>query len=152
MTELRNDDDWQRFSPALASVLARMPAWSNIAIEAGENRWIAFLMSDHFLACELVGNDYLAPPHQLTPDNEHWLLLDGWGPPQRGHSWTRFQGWPARISAYRDLTTHIVATMREVLNIVAPGELTVTGWPGNPDQAPNLDLLGITTAIDTRAR
>ncbi|MFE3026002.1 TY-Chap domain-containing protein [Nocardia tengchongensis] len=145
-----NDIVWQQFSSALALVLARLPAWSNIALEASGNRWVAFLMADRGLACELVGSDYLEPGHRLTSVDEQLLLLHNWGAPQRGHGWTRFLDWPARIVAYRDLADNAVTALRQVLRIGNPAELTLTGWPGNRDEAPDLTDLGIKVEAGTR--
>ncbi|WP_330185024.1 hypothetical protein OHB26_16415 [Nocardia sp. NBC_01503] len=141
-----NDEIWQSFSIRLASVLARLPAWTSIALEASGNRFVQFLMADAGLACEVVCNDYLEQNHRMSLADETLLHLMGWGTPQHGHNWTRFLDWPARTAAYRDLSGHVVTALRDVLHISEPAELTLTGWPGEPDQAPDLTALGINIA------
>ncbi|WP_330185158.1 hypothetical protein OHB26_17160 [Nocardia sp. NBC_01503] len=143
MTAAVNDEVWQEFSIALASFVARLPAWSNLVFEAEGNRFVAFLMSDRVLACEVVCNRYLEPDYRMTPDDEVRMRLDGWGDPERGHNWIRFLAWPAPRAAYRDLTDRVVTALRDVLGVEQPDRLTLKGWPANPDNAPDATKLGV---------
>ncbi|KOV51226.1 hypothetical protein ADL00_41225 [Streptomyces sp. AS58] len=121
--------DWSDFFGRLRRDVADL-ADEDIVILLYGDRGVQFAQTPRMLLTEAIisPGPLLAQP---LPEQEHAELVAlGWSPPDVPHftNWHLELPWPATAAQYDATTSRLVKTLRDVLGVPSPSDLTIKAW------------------------
>ncbi|MFJ6631169.1 TY-Chap domain-containing protein [Streptomyces sp. NPDC091376] len=122
-------NDWNDFSGRLRRDLADL-ADEDIVILLCGDRGVQFAQTPRMLLTEAITGPGPIPAQPL-PEQEHAALVAlGWIPPDVPHftNWHLELPWPATAAQYDAATSRLVQTLRDVLGVPSPSDLTIKAW------------------------
>src|SRR4051794_14818974 len=124
---MSEDDDWARFTAALADTLAGLTLHTIIVLHHRDRPWqlAQFVQRDTFLRAEVSGEavDLQGTGHETEAGRR---LLDslGWRPADPGdtNDWQELP-WPATSAEYAALARAVTTVLRDLNGVRSPAEL-----------------------------
>lgn len=133
--------DWSDFAGRLRRDLADL-ADEDIVILLYGDRGVQFAQTPRMLLTEAIMNPRPIPAQPLPERDYAELVALGWNPPDVPHftNWHLELPWPALSAQYDATTSRLVQTLRDVLDVPSPSDLSIKAWNDRTHQRLGLSI------------
>lgn len=134
-------NDWSDFFRRLRRDLADL-ADEDIVILLYGDHGVQFAQTPRMLLTEAVINSGPVSARPLPEQAHAALVALGWNPPDvpRFTNWHLELPWPATSAQYDAATSRSVRTLRDVLGVPSPSDLTIKAWSDRTHEPLDLSL------------